>query len=84
MAKIPGDERWKDLDITKDEVDRIGKALKNEEFRKMFLDYAQEISDPKNREIYENEIAQMESERGMDVQFIHPQPGKIGAGIYEE
>ena len=77
MAKKTGEERWKDLDITKDEVDRIGKALKNEEFRKMFLDYAQEISDPKNREIYEQEIAQMEAERGMDVQFIHPKPGKF-------
>lgn len=77
MAKKTGDERWKDLDITKDEVDRIGKALKNEEFRKMFLDYAKEISDPKNREIYEQEIAQMEGERGMDVQFIHPKPGKL-------
>lgn len=69
------DDRWKDLDITKDEVDRIGKALKDEKFRKMFVEYAEEISDPKNREVYEKEIAQMEADRGMDVQFIHPKPG---------
>lgn len=77
MASSPKEDRWKDLDITKDEVDRIGKALKDEKFRKMFVEYAEEISDPKNREIYEQEIAQMEAERGMDVQFIHPKPGSI-------
>ena len=77
MASSPKEDRWKDLDITKDEVDRIGKALKDEKFRKMFVEYAEEISDPKNREIYEQEIAQMEAEREMDVQFIHPKPGSI-------
>ena len=68
-------QKWEDLNVTKDEVDRIGKALKDENFRKLFAEYAEEISDPKNREIYEREIAQMEGDRGMDVQFIHPQPG---------
>lgn len=75
MATNEKSDRWKDMDITKDEVDRIGKALKDEQFRKMFLEYAEEISDPKNRETYEQEIAQMEADRGMDVQFIHPKPG---------
>lgn len=71
------EDRWKDLNITEDEVDRIGKALKDEKFRKMFVEYAEEISDPKNRELYEKEIAQMEAEKGMDVQFIHPKPGYV-------
>jgi hypothetical protein len=39
--------------------------------------YAEEISDPENRKLYEQEITQMEQERGMDVQFIHPKPGHV-------
>lgn len=68
-------DRLDDLNLSSDEVKRIGDALKNEEFRKLFVEYAQEISDPENRKKYEEEIAQMENERGMNVQFVHPQPG---------
>lgn len=68
-------DRLDDLNLSSDEVKRIGEALKNEEFRKLFVEYAQEISDPENRKKYEEEIAQMENERGMNVQFVHPQPG---------
>lgn len=70
------EDKLRDMNITKDEVDRIGKALKDESFRKLFVEYAEEIADPKNRELYEKEIAMMEAERGMDVQFIHPVPGE--------
>lgn len=76
MSQKSSEERWKELNITKSEVDRIGEALKDEKFRKMFAEYAEELSDPKNRELYEQEIAQMEADRGMDVQFVHPKPGK--------
>lgn len=72
---LSSEERLEDLNITKDEVDRIGEALKDESFRKLFVEYAEEIADPKNRELYEKEIAMMEAERGMDVQFVHPVPG---------
>ena len=58
------DERMKKMDITKDEMQRIQTALKDEEFRKMFTSYAEEISNPENRKLYEEEIAQMESQRG--------------------
>lgn len=75
MSSKSSEDRWKDLNVTQDEIERIGKALKDETFRKLFAEYAEEISDPKNREIYENEIAQMEAERGMNIQFIHPKPG---------
>lgn len=60
--------------MTNEEVDKIGNALKDENFRKLFLDYAQEISDPENRKRYEDELRQLENERGMDVDFIHPDP----------
>lgn len=68
---------WEKLDISKEEVNRIGEALKNEEFRKMFVDYCEEIQDPENRKIYESEITQLEKERGVAVTFINPKPGYV-------
>lgn len=68
---------WEKLDISRDEVNRIGEALKQEEFRKMFVDYCEEISDPENRKLYESEITQLEKERGVDVTFINPEPGYV-------
>lgn len=72
-----GSEKKEDFKITEDEVKKIGEALKDEQFRKLFLEYAEEIQNPENRKIYEQEIAQMEQERGMNVEFIHPQPGHV-------
>lgn len=68
-------EKFDDLNLSSDEVKRIGEALKNEEFRKLFVEYAEEISNPENKKKYEEEITQMENERGMNVQFVHPEPG---------
>jgi dynein assembly factor 2, axonemal len=65
------------LDISRDEVNRIGEALKHEEFRKLFTDYCEEISNPENRKLYEKEITQLEKERGVDVTFINPEPGYV-------
>jgi len=47
--------------------------MKDEEFRKLLVEYAKEISDPENKKKYEEEIAEMEKMRGMDVKFVHPE-----------
>ncbi|XP_075169750.1 PIH1 domain-containing protein Nop17-like [Haematobia irritans] len=65
------------LDITKEEYQRISEAFKKEEFRKLFLEYIEEIQDPDNRKRYEEEIVQIEAERGVDVLFVHPEPGFV-------
>lgn len=70
-------DAFEGLDVTADEVQRIEKALKNEEFRKLFVEYAQEISDPENKKKYEEELAELERSRGMDVKFLHPKPGYV-------
>lgn len=70
-------EQTEPFDITADEMDRIKESLKNEEFRKLFMDYVQEISDPKNKAIYENELAQLESEQGNDTRFVKPEAGHV-------
>lgn len=75
QTTMASSKKMDDLNLSSDEVKRIGEALKNEEFRKLFVEYAEEISDPENRKKYEEEIAQMENERGMNVQFVNPEPG---------
>ncbi|RDD43293.1 Protein kintoun [Trichoplax sp. H2] len=77
-------DKKSDLKLTKDESDRFKKAFENEEFRKMFFDYAKEISDPENRKKYEEEIAMMEMERGVDVKFLHPKPGFVVKTAYKD
>lgn len=68
-------ETFKDLNMTSEEVTRFAEAMKKEEFRKLLVEYAEEISDPKNRQLYEEEISKLEQERGNDVVFVHPEPG---------
>ncbi|XDV43867.1 hypothetical protein PO909_012262 [Leuciscus waleckii] len=58
-------------------MNRFGKALKDEKFRELLLEYAAEISDPENRTRYEEEITQMEEDRGFNVQFIHPEANHV-------
>jgi len=65
------------IDLTKNEISRIEKALKDEEFVKLLGEYANEINDPENKKRYEAEITQIERERGMSVLFINPKPGYV-------
>ena len=67
----------KDLNLSEDEVIRITEAFKKDDFRKLFAEYADEISNPENRKRYEAEIAQLEAERGMNVKFVQPEPGHV-------
>ncbi|KAJ8917614.1 hypothetical protein NQ315_000097 [Exocentrus adspersus] len=70
-------EKLRELDLSRDEVERIGEALKNKEFRKLLSDYVEEIQNPENKKLYEKEITQLEKERGVDITFIHPKPGYV-------
>ncbi len=70
-------ENLSDLNLSEDEIARLSEAFKKEDFRKLFAEYAQEISDPVNKQRYEAEISQMEAERGMDIKFIRPEPGHV-------
>ncbi|XP_075049721.1 protein kintoun [Mixophyes fleayi] len=66
-----------ELNVTSDELERFRVAFQDARFRELFAQYAEEISDPENRRRYEQEISEMERERGVDIQFIHPQPGHV-------
>ncbi|XP_055836927.1 protein kintoun [Episyrphus balteatus] len=65
------------FDITCEEFEKLSIALRKDEFRKLFLDYCEEIQNPENRKQYEAEIKQLEAERGVDVTFLNPQPGFV-------
>lgn len=39
----------KDLNLTNDEIHRLGKAFKDPEFCKLFAEYAEELNDPENK-----------------------------------
>lgn len=71
------EKSWKDLDLTKDEAERFTNCFKDEEFRKLFCEYAEEIANPENKAKYEMEIKQLEADRGVDCEFIHPHPGYV-------
>lgn len=68
---------WENLEISREELETITDHLKKDEFRKLLIEYAEEVSDPENRRIYEKEIAQLEKERGVDVTFVNPEPGYV-------
>lgn len=74
IEKMATNSSWEDLDLTKDEVEILGSALKKEEFRKLLMEYAEEVSDPENRRQYEKEITELEKERGINISFINPEP----------
>ena len=66
-----------DLNLTQEELEKLTEALKQEEFKKLFFEYVEEIQNPENRERYESEIRQLENDRGMDVKFVNPEPGYV-------
>ncbi|XP_005376895.1 PREDICTED: protein kintoun [Chinchilla lanigera] len=77
MAKAADSSPLEELDLSSEEVRRLTSAFQDPEFRRMFSEYAQEITDPENRRRYEAEITALERERGMEVRFVHPEPGYV-------
>uniref|UniRef100_A0A3B3QNQ7 Protein kintoun n=1 Tax=Paramormyrops kingsleyae TaxID=1676925 RepID=A0A3B3QNQ7_9TELE len=69
--------KLEDLNLTPEEIDRFSNAFKDDNFRELLREYAEEILDPENKKRYEEEITLMEKERGMDIKFVHPNPGRV-------
>uniref|UniRef100_A0A8C5LBY4 Protein kintoun n=1 Tax=Jaculus jaculus TaxID=51337 RepID=A0A8C5LBY4_JACJA len=77
MAKAAASSALEDLDLSGEEVERLTSAFQDPEFRRMFSEYAEELTDPENRRRYEEEITALERERGVEVRFVHPEPGHV-------
>lgn len=71
------EKKWEDLDITKDEVISITEALKNEDFRKLLVEYVKDTQSPESRKKYQDDIVQLEAERGVLCSFVNPVPGFV-------
>ncbi|KYM82300.1 Protein kintoun [Atta colombica] len=68
---------WEDFNVSREELKNITDCLKKKEFRKLLIEYAEDVADPDNRKLYEKEITQLEKERGVDVTFVNPEPGYV-------
>ncbi|XP_007473186.2 protein kintoun isoform X1 [Monodelphis domestica] len=77
MASENPSSLLQDLDLSAEEVTKLTNAFQDPEFRRLFGEYAAELSDPENRQRYEEEITALERERGIEVQFVHPEPGHV-------
>lgn len=77
MAKAEASSSLEDLDLSGEEVQRLTSAFQDPEFRRMFSQYAEELTNPENRRRYEAEITTLERERGVEVRFVHPEPGHV-------
>ncbi|KAB0794651.1 hypothetical protein PPYR_11490 [Photinus pyralis] len=75
MAKSYRD--FKELDLNRDEVERLTEALKDKNFRNLLTEYVDEVRNPENQKLFQEEITQLEKERGIDVTFINPVPGYV-------
>ncbi|XP_030131165.4 protein kintoun [Taeniopygia guttata] len=74
---MAGAGRLQDLDLSAEEAERLKRAFRDEQFRALFAEYAAELTDPEQRRLYEEEVAALERERGMEVRFVHPTPGFV-------
>ncbi|NWW91752.1 KTU protein, partial [Rhynochetos jubatus] len=45
--------------------------------RTLFAEYVAELTDPEQRRLYEEEVAALERERGVEVRFVHPTAGYV-------
>ncbi|XP_075782268.1 protein kintoun [Pelodiscus sinensis] len=66
-----------ELQLTGEEVERLKGAFRDERFRALLAEYAAELADPAQRRRYEEEVAALERERGVQVRFVHPAPGYV-------
>ncbi|XP_062506599.1 protein kintoun-like [Corticium candelabrum] len=69
-------------DISPEEFKLLENAMKNEQFKKMFVEYANELANPENRKLYEEEIARMEADKGKRVQVVIPKPSFVAKTAY--
>ncbi|KAL2304138.1 hypothetical protein Nmel_009432 [Mimus melanotis] len=74
---MAGAGRLHDLDLSAEEAERLQRAFRDERFRELFAEYAAELTDPEQRRLYEEEVAALERERGVEVRFVHPTPGFV-------
>ncbi|KAM6134121.1 protein kintoun [Phoenicopterus ruber ruber] len=74
---MAGAGRLDELELSAEEAERLQRAFRDEQFRALFAEYAAELADPEQRRLYEEEVAALERERGVEVRFVHPTAGYV-------
>ncbi|KAM6335799.1 protein kintoun [Podargus strigoides] len=74
---MAGPGRLEELLLSAEETERLQRAFRDEQFRALFAEYVAELTDPEQRRLYEEEVAALERERGMEVRFVHPAAGYV-------
>uniref|UniRef100_A0A8D0KUZ7 Protein kintoun n=1 Tax=Strix occidentalis caurina TaxID=311401 RepID=A0A8D0KUZ7_STROC len=74
---MAGAGRLEELELSAEETERLQRAFRDEQFRALFAEYAAELADPEQRRLYEEEVAALERERGVEVRFVHPTAGYV-------
>ncbi|XP_074765135.1 protein kintoun [Athene noctua] len=74
---MAGAGRLEELELSAEEAERLQRAFRDEQFRALFAEYAAELADPEQRRLYEEEVAALERERGVEVRFVHPTAGYV-------
>lgn len=69
--------RDEDCQLTRTDLEAIQDAMKTQKFRDLLAEYCEEIRDPANQALYQQEMTQLEKERGYDVTFINPKGGYV-------
>ncbi|KAJ2952846.1 hypothetical protein O0L34_g7211 [Tuta absoluta] len=69
--------RDEDIQLSRIDLETIQDAMKQKKFRDMFKDYFDEVRDPANQAKFQEEMTQLEKERGYDVTFINPKGGYV-------
>ena len=77
MPAAPGLPGGRMPDITPAELDQLSEAFTKPEFRKLFQEYVDEVSDPKVRAETEAHLRQLEEagETPKDLKLVKPKPG---------
>ncbi|XP_032858905.2 protein kintoun [Tyto alba] len=74
---MAGSGRLEELELSAEETERLQQAFRDRQFRELFAEYAAELADPEQRRLYEEEVAALERERGVEVRFVHPTAGYV-------
>ncbi|KAM6311499.1 protein kintoun [Aegotheles albertisi] len=74
---MAGPARLEELELSAEEAERLQQAFRDQQFRALFAEYAAELTDPEQRRLYEEEVAALERERGVEVRFVHPAAGYV-------
>merc|ERR1739838_209311 len=61
--------------VSRAELSQLAKHLKDEKFRTLLTEFANEVSAPGKKEQFEKEVIALEAERGVHVVFVEPKPG---------